>query len=107
MLNFENQYVDARRQAREILAGLLQQHPQLAEAHALMAMAQLQQGQIGSALDSVRKAQKFGNSPLVSRVASYVLQAHGSLDEAMQALVALNGEGHADPLSLAREAELT
>ena len=93
-------------QAGEILAGLLQTHPQLAEAHALMAMAQLKQGQLDTAQSSIQKAQNQQNGTLVTRIASYVLQAQGKLAQASDAMATLNEKGQADPLNLAREAEL-
>jgi tetratricopeptide (TPR) repeat protein len=97
---------DQARFAQEILTGLLQQSPQSAEAHALMAMALLQQGQLDAALDSVQRAQSLGNRPLATQISTYVLQARGRLQQASDVMAAHNAKSPADALGLAREAEL-
>ncbi len=93
-------------QAQDILGKLLQSHPELAEAHALMGMAHLLQGQIDPAWNAVQKAQRLGGGPLVMRITTYVLQAQGKVGQASDVMAALNAKGPADALNLAREAEL-
>lgn len=97
---------DQARYAQEILTALLQQSPQSAEAHALMAMAYLQQGQLDPALSAVQRAQSLGDRPLVTRIFTYVLQARGKLERASDVMAAHNANSPADALGLAREAEL-
>lgn len=97
---------DQPRFAQEILANLLRQSSQSAEAHALMGMAHLQQGQHDAALAAVQRAQSLGERPLVTRISTYVLQARGSLQQASDTMAAHNARNPEDALGLAREAEL-
>lgn len=93
-------------EARDILASLQQSKPNLADAHALMAMAHLEQGRLDAASADMQKAQGQSDGPLVARISTYVLQARGELQQASDIMAALNARGPADPLNLAREAEL-
>ena len=97
---------DQAKQARHALGALLERFPDSADAYALMAMSHLQQGQPAAAWTAVQKARHLARRPLVSRVASYVLQAQGRLEQASAEMAVLNAQPPAAALNLAREAEL-
>ncbi|MDO8810642.1 MAG: TonB-dependent receptor [Gallionella sp.] len=104
------------RQAVEILAPLLGKTQHAADAYALTAMAQLQQGQQQKALDAAQQARVLRGGMLPHLALSYALQGAGRLAEAREVMHGFNAPiSNASPsntnvpqqaIALAREAEL-
>lgn len=89
------------RQALELLAPLFDGR-YAASAHALAAMARLQQGQMREALGTAREA---GDGVLPQMALSYALQGSGRLEDARETMRVFN-ERTPSAVTLAREAEL-
>lgn len=97
------------RQALEILLPLLASPRHAADAYALTAMAQLQQGQLREALDAAEHAghaQSSGGDMLPPLALSYALQGMGQLAQAREVVHGFNTHSPQSAIALAREAEL-
>ena len=97
---------DQPRQAMEILSPLLANPRHAADAYALTAMAQLQQGQIGEALEAAQHGQGLRDGMLAHLALSYALQGAGRLAEARDVMHGFNAHAPQRAIALAREAEL-
>ncbi len=77
-----------------------------ANAWALTAMALLQQGQAGAALEAAQRANGVADGMLPRLALSYALQGEGRLAEARATMRDFNARGAGSAIALAREAEL-
>lgn len=92
--------------ALEILTPLLADSQHAAHAHALVAMAYLQQGKMHQALDVAKHAHDLDGNELPHLVLSYALQGAGRLKEAHKLMHDFNKQPSASSITLARDAEL-
>jgi len=93
-------------QALEILIPLFARSHHAAAAHALAAMAHLQQGAGRQALEAAQQARKAGDGLMPHLALSYVLQGEGHLAEARDTMHGFNDREPQQAVALAREAEL-
>lgn len=93
-------------QALEILTPLLSQTQHAADAYALTAMAQMQQGKMREALGAAQHAQGLRDGMLPHLALSYALQGAGRLAEARDVMHGFNAHAPQRAIALAREAEL-
>lgn len=94
-------------EAKKVLSSLRAHQTSAADAHALSAMAHLQQGELSAALSDAQHAKTLSNSTLPTLALTYALQGQGQLSDARAIVHELNASQPGIAITLAREAELS